>query len=267
MVKEIVKSIAKVQDRIAQTFYIKKCATLFDLSEKTLGDELRYLTWQDKVKGGKNAPQTPEITPPVEKQQPERSAQSTDLLFEAEKSLIVLLLKRGLYEINVENAENGETQPMRVDQYIFNELYNDGIVLRNPLLLKMYEHYAEVAEIIQNQDDIKRTFLLSEDKEESAFAMNHIASEDPEYSPLWEKRFDMYTNSVQNSRMVLQQEVENTLLTLKLRIAEQQKAFLEKELANAEYTEEDKNGILQKIVFADKIRQEIAKRLNMTVSR
>ena len=267
MVKEIVKSIAKVQDRIAQTFYIKKCATLFDLSEKTLGDELRYLTWQDKVKGGKNAPQTPEITPPVEKQQPERSAQSTDLLFEAEKSLIVLLLKRGLYEINVENAENGETQPMRVDQYIFNELYNDGIVLRNPLLLKMYEHYAEVAEIIQNQDDIKRTFLLSEDKEESAFAMNHIASEDPKYSPLWEKRFDMYTNSVQNSRMVLQQEVENTLLTLKLRIAEQQKAFLEKELANAEYTEEDKNGILQKIVFADKIRQEIAKRLNMTVSR
>ena len=135
------------------------------------------------------------------------------------------------------------------------------------MLLKIYEHYAEVAEILRNQDDIKRTFLLSEDQEERAFAMEYIASEDPEYSPLWEKRFDMYTNSVQNSRLILQQEVENTLLTLKLRIAEQQKAFLEKELSNKEYTEEDKTGILQKIVIADKIRNEISKRLNMTISR
>ena len=49
MVREIVSSIAKVRDRIAQSFYIKKCASMFNLSEKTLGDELRYLTWQDKT--------------------------------------------------------------------------------------------------------------------------------------------------------------------------------------------------------------------------
>lgn len=267
MVKEIVKSIAKVQDRIAQSFYIKKCASLFDLTEKTLGDELRYLTWQDKVKGGKSTAPTPEINPPVEKQQPERAAQSSDLLLEAEKGIVILLIKYGLFEINVEDAETNEPQPIRVDQYIFDELFQDGIILRNPMLLKIYEHYAEVAEILRNQDDIKRTFLLSEDQEERAFAMEYIASEDPEYSPLWEKRFDMYTNSVQNSRLILQQEVENTLLTLKLRIAEQQKAFLEKELSNKEYTEEDKTGILQKIVIADKIRNEISKRLNMTISR
>lgn len=267
MVKEIVKSIAKVQDRIAQSFYIKKCASLFDLTEKTLGDELRYLTWQDKVKGGKSTAPTPEINPPVEKQQPERAAQSSDLLLEAEKGIVILLIKYGLFEINVEDTETNEPQPIRVDQYIFDELFQDGIILRNPMLLKIYEHYAEVAEILRNQDDIKRTFLLSEDQEERAFAMEYIASEDPEYSPLWEKRFDMYTNSVQNSRLILQQEVENTLLTLKLRIAEQQKAFLEKELSNKEYTEEDKTGILQKIVIADKIRNEISKRLNMTISR
>ena len=267
MVKEIVKSISKVQDRIAQSFYIKKCASLFDLTEKTLGDELRYLTWQDKVKGGKSTAPTPEINPPVEKQQPERAAQSSDLLLEAEKGIVILLIKYGLFEINVEDTETNEPQPIRVDQYIFDELFQDGIILRNPMLLKIYEHYAEVAEILRNQDDIKRTFLLSEDQEERAFAMEYIASEDPEYSPLWEKRFDMYTNSVQNSRLILQQEVENTLLTLKLRIAEQQKAFLEKELSNKEYTEEDKTGILQKIVIADKIRNEISKRLNMTISR
>ncbi len=270
MVKEIVRTIAKVQDRIAQSFYIKKCASLFDLSEKTLGDELRYLTWQDRVKGGnKSGGQASEqalVSPPLEKKSPEREPK-VDLLHEAEKNIVILLIKYGLFEINVEDPETGEAQLIRIDQYIFNELYHDGIILRDPLLLKMYEHYAEVAGILRNQDDIKRTFLLSEDKMESAFAMEYFSTEDPDYSPLWEKKFDMYTNSVQNSRMTLQQEVENTILTLKLRLAEQEKIFLEKELASNNYTEEESVGIIQKIITADKIRKEIANRLNMTVSR
>ena len=270
MVKEIVKSIAKVQDRIAQSFYIKKCASLFDLSEKTLGDELRYLTWQDKVKGGSKASgseQMPEIAPPAKHEHPEREVDNQDLLYEAEKNLILLLIKYGLFEINVEDSETGDPMPMRVDQYVFDELFKDGIRLKDPLLLRIYEHYAEVAEILRDQDDIKRTFLLSEDKEESAFAMQYIANEDPEYSPLWEKRFDMYTNSVMNSRMTLQQDVEKNILTLKLRIAEHAKAFLEKELSDNSYTEEEANGILQRIVDVDRVRKELAKRLNMTISR
>lgn len=269
MVKEIVKTIAKVQDRIAQSFYIKKCAALFDLSEKTLGDELRYLTWQDKVKGGSKAAtgQMPEIAPPAKHEHPEREVEKQDLLYEAEKNLILLLIKYGLFEINVEDPETGDPMPMRVDQYVFDELFKDGIRLKDPLLLRIYEHYAEVAEILRDQDDIKRTFLLSEDKEESAFAMQYIAAEDPEYSPLWEKRFDMYTNSVMNSRMTLQQDVEKNILTLKLRIAEHAKAFLEKELADNSYTEEESNGILQRIVDVDRVRKELAKRLNMTISR
>lgn len=270
MVKEIVRTISKVQDRIAQSFYIKKCASLFDLSEKTLGDELRYLTWQDRVKGGnKSGGQASEqalVSPPLEKKSPEREPK-VDLLHEAEKNIVILLIKYGLFEINVEDPETGEAQLIRIDQYIFNELYHDGIILRDPLLLKMYEHYAEVAGILRNQDDIKRTFLLSEDKMESSFAMEYFSTEDPDYSPLWEKKFDMYTNSVQNSRMTLQQEVENTILTLKLRLAEQEKIFLEKELASNNYTEEESVGIIQKIITADKIRKEIANRLNMTVSR
>lgn len=269
MVKEIVKTIAKVQDRIAQSFYIKKCAALFDLSEKTLGDELRYLTWQDKVKGGSKAAtgQMPEIAPPAKHEHPEREVEKQDLLYEAEKNLILLLIKYGLFEINVEDPETGDPMPMRVDQYVFDELFKDGIRLKDPLLLRIYEHYAEMAEILRDQDDIKRTFLLSEDKEESAFAMQYIAAEDPEYSPLWEKRFDMYTNSVMNSRMTLQQDVEKNILTLKLRIAEHAKAFLEKELADNSYTEEESNGILQRIVDVDRVRKELAKRLNMTISR
>lgn len=270
MVREIVSSIAKVRDRIAQSFYIKKCASMFNLSEKTLGDELRYLTWQDKVKEGNKGGQSanlPEIALPKEKATVERPVQDTDLLAEAEKSLVLLLIKRGMFEVNIQDPETNETQPVRIDQYVFDELYRDGIRLRNPLMQKIYDHYAEVAQILRNQEDIMRTFLLSEDQEERAFAMQYIGFDEPSYSPKWEEKFEMSTHAVFNSRATLQQEVENILLTLKLRIAENEKAFLEKELASGEYTDKESDDILKKIVLTDKIRKEIASRLNMAVSR
>ena len=110
------------------------------------------------------------------------------MLYEAEKNLIILLLKYGLYEIFVEAPENGEPIPVRVDQYVFDELYNDGIILHDSNLLKMYEHYAEVAEILRDQDDIKRTFLLSENKEESAF----------DYQAYKQQQYDLLADAVRH---------------------------------------------------------------------
>lgn len=273
MVREIVKSIAKVQDHIAQSFYIKQCATIFDLTEKTLGDELRYHVWQNKVKdnpkrNSKEEPTTVSIPSPIERNKLEKPVSSEDLVFEAEKNLIILLLKYGLYEINViKDPTHAESEITRIDQYVCDELYQDNIAIQNPLLLKIYQHYAEVAEILRDQDDIKRTFLLSEDKEESEFAMAHIGMEDPSYSPKWEKRFDMYTNSVENSKVVLQQEVEHTLLSLKLRIVEQKLSLLQKEMGNPICSDDDKILLIQQSNILVKCRKAIADRLNMAVSK
>ena len=130
-------------------------------------------------------------------------------------------LKYGFFEILVENPEaEGGAAPKRVDQYIFDELYNDGIVLQDPLLRKIYDHYGEMAEILLDPKDLQRSLVYSEDKEECQFAIENLEGEDYTYSPRWEKKYDMFTRYAENSILSLQQEVENTLLSLKLRVVE-----------------------------------------------
>ena len=61
--------------------------------------------------------------------------------------------------------------------------------------------------------------------------------------------------------------MESTLLSLKLRIVENQIEFLNKELKREEYEEEDVNNIIQNISLLNQCRKNISERLNRVVSR
>lgn len=299
MVSEMVDSIAKMKDYIAQTFYIKECARIFDLPETTLNAELKRKVWKQNLEGSRRqqaenarrqqpAAETPTNTPPVGQAAstpygtppqdlflPEPTIESkpprnllVNLVYEAEKNLVVVLLKYGHFEIQIEtDSTSGEVVAKRIDQYIFDELYAEGLILQDPLLRKIYEHYADLAEKIDNQDDIIKTFLMSTDSTEQTFALDNIASDEPTYSEKWESRFDMYTHSLVNSAFALQQEVQNVLLTYKLRLLEQQLGFLQKELSQPDYTEDDIMGIMHKINLLNQCKSEIASRLNIVISK
>lgn len=270
MVKEIVGSIAKMQDQIAQSFYVQKCAAMFGLSEDVLNRELRSCIWKSKNKGNDRVSEYPGASAAPEMPQVKKSVDRTafpeDLLGEAEKNVLLLLIKHGLYEINVKDNGTGESRPMRIDQYVFDDLYADGIVLRHPLYRKMYEHYAEIVQILRNQDDVMRSFLYSQDEEERSFALENLTKESPEYSPHWESRYDIFTHSVQNNAASLQDAAETALLLLKMRLLEWKKMTLEKQLGGIE-SEEESNEMLRRIVELDKARKEFARRLGMNVSR
>lgn len=274
MVTEMITSIAAMQDNIARAFYIKECARLFDLPETTLNAELKRLVWKkaNQDKPSKQNTNTNTTSPEVELPQPsfEKPQQENpvvDLLYEAEKNVVLLLLKYGLYEINVQNPDDESVEKKRIDQFIFDELFNEGIQLQDKLLQKIYNHYAEVAGILLDQDAIKRTFTLSNDAEESGFAIQHLAADEPKYSPDWEKKFKIYTNTLENNLFVLQQEVQNTLLTLKLRLVEKQLDQIRKELENKECSEEDSILLMQCYQLCIQSRKEIAQRLNIVISK
>ncbi len=266
MVKEIVGSIAKMQDQIAQSFYIQKCSAMFGLSEDVLNRELRSRIWKSKRKDTGRLEASVTLEKPQEKKRVDRTASLEDLLAEAEKNVLLLLIKHGLYEINVKDDETGENRPMRIDQYVFDNLYADGIVLRHPLYRKMYGHYAEIVQILRDQDDVMRSFLYSQDAEEQSFAIENLTKEDPEYSPHWESRYDIFTRSVQNNTATLQEAAETALLLLKMRLLEWKKMSVEKELGGAG-SEEESNEILRRIVELDTARKEFARRLGMNISR
>lgn len=163
--------------------------------------------------------------------------------------------------------EEGIVTKQRIDQYIVNDLYNDGIVLQDNTLRKVYEHYGRIAEILNDKDEIQRTFLFSEDKDEYQFAIDNLSNETYQYSPQWEKKLDMLTRFADNNIHNLQQVVADTLLALKLRIVEQQIAFLTNEMKSGNYNEEETIGLITHINQLNKCRKTIAEGLNRVISK
>lgn len=275
VVNSILESIAKVQEPITQSFYIKECARIFELPENTLGSKIRSIIWKtntDKKKAGQDSNVQMPVLQDVQIQEQRKAEQQlrpqTNLLYEAEKDLVLLLLKYGLYEITTDrNVEDGIVTKQRIDQYIVNDLYNDGIVLQDNTLRKVYEHYGRIAEILNDKDEIQRTFLFSEDKDEYQFAIDNLSNETYQYSPQWEKKLDMLTRFADNNIHNLQQVVADTLLALKLRIVEQQIAFLTNEMKSGNYNEEETIGLITHINQLNKCRKTIAEGLNRVISK
>ena len=268
MVNEIVETIATVKNQIARSFYIKECAELFGLSEEVLNMQLRkaVLKKVNQQKEGATAETVP--LPPITSTKKE-PAFKTDPLKQAEKSVILLILKYGMYEIvfEVEGEDNKMYyKKTRVDQYIFDELHNENIQFTNPLYQQIFEEYALFASCATCQEDIQKYFLSHEQKELQDFTITNLIDADPEYSPEWESRFEMDTNTVGNNMLRLNSEVENCLNQLKLRLLEKYKELLSSELSQ-NHPQEVLDDITAKLMMVLERRKDVAKSLGIVVTR
>ena len=288
MVNEILKSISCVKDNIERAFYVKECAKLFDLSENDLNLNLRRFVWEKTKEQGRIAQQQqqqqvqqqPSGTdgPVVVEEQgiphlidstkhPDLS-QQTDLLYEAEKDLLLLMLNYGNLII-YESSENEEekSQGLRVDQFICNEMQKEDIRFHYPLLERIFDKYVDWASYIGNQDQIIRNFTLAEDQQISEFVIRNIPVEEPKYSNRWKDKYDIHTHTTRNNIRILQNQVQNIILTLKLRILENDAAIIQKILDKEGLAEEDMMMALEQLNTLNQLKKVISKRLNRVVSR
>lgn len=261
---------------------------MFDLSENDLNLNLRRFVWektkeqsriaqQQQQQGqpiqqqGSAVPVTTEQTPTPElidtKKHPDLS-QQTDLLYEAEKDLILLMLNYGnyvIYEMNTD--EEPKTNGLRVDQYVCNEMAKEDIRFHYPLLEKIFNQYVDWASYIGNQDQIIRNFTLSDNSQVSEFVIQNIPVEEPKFSDRWKDKYDIHTHTTRNNLRVLQNQVQNILLTLKMRILEKDAATIHKILENKELGEEDMALALNQLNKIIQLKKIISQRLNRVVSR
>ena len=272
MVNEIIQNVADIPDTVARAFYIKECAELFQLSEETLNAQLRKMVWKkqdikDKeVKGARDdSAETINIVDPLPQQQ---KLETDNRLVEIEKNIILLILKFGMFEIDVQEFnEEGNTYftSTRIDQYIFNEFHHQQIQFSNPLFQKIYLEYSEIAKIASNQDVIKSYFSTIEDKEISDFVIAHLLNDDPEVSEQWLIRFDIVTRSATNNIHKLSNAVEETILMFKLRIVEEYRKLILREIADNK-DEKLEVLMLQKLQQLLKRREEIALLLGAVIT-
>jgi DNA primase len=268
IVNEIIETVATVRDQIARSFYIKECAQLFSLSEEILNMQLRKAVLK-KINQPKTDVATETVALPQIPLSKKESISKTNPLEQAEKSVILLILKYGMYEIDIEvEGTEGKLfyEKRRVDQYVFDELHEESMQFTNPLYQHIFEEYALVAPGATCQDNIKKHFLSHEQKALQDFTISQLINADPEYSPDWENRFEMETNTVSNNIQRLNSEVENCLNQLKLRLLERYNELLLSELSQ-NHPQEVLDSITAKLMMVLDRRKEIAKLLGIVVTK
>ena len=285
MVNEILKSISCVKDNIERAFYVKECAKMFDLSENDLNLNLRRFVWEKTKEQSRIAQQQQQqqgrqqgLSVPVTMEQQESPdlidtkkhpdlSQQVDLLYEAEKDLILLMLNYGNYVIyEAGQREEEQTKELRVDQYVCDEMLKEDIRLHYPLLEKIFNQYVEWASYIGNQDQIIRNFTLSDNPQISEFVIRNIPVE-PRFSDRWKEKYDIHTHTTRNNLRILHNQVQNILLTLKLRVLEKDAATIHKILDNKELKDDDMVLALHQLNSILQLKKIISQRLNRVVSR
>lgn len=274
MVNEIINNIADIPEIIARSFFVKECAQLFDLPEETLNVQLRKAVWK-KMNQAKNGPHPTEdhsTDTPVSLPNTNQISQTAQIHVNHvelnEENIIELILKYGMYEIDVE-VQNGDGviyDKTRIDQYIFDEFHDQKIEFSNALFQEIYEEYAEIASIAQNQEKIISYFSGHENPEISNFTVRHFIKDDPEYSDLWETKFDIITRSTNNNIHKLNAIVENTINMFKLRLLEKYQLQVTKELDHV-HDEELVSSIMDQLNKVNKRREVLVNLLHAVMTK
>lgn len=276
MVNEIINNIAEIPEIIARSMFIKECAQLFDLPEDTLNVQLRKAVWK-KMNLAKNGPNPSAsdvniIDTPVSLPDTSYASQTAQIHVNHveinEENIIYLILKYGMYEIDVEINIEDEVlfDKTRIDQYLFDEFHDQNIKFTNPLFQTIYEEYALIATVADTQEKIISYFSSHEDSEINNFVTRYFVKEDPEYSDLWETKFDIMTRGTKNNVHKLNAIVENTINMFKLRLIERYQQLVIKEL-DLENEEELVSAILDKLNKINKRREELCKLLGTVITK
>lgn len=266
VVNEIIRTIAEIKDPIAQSFYVRECANLFQLSEEMLNVQLRKLVWQ---KINKKEPQVVDIQE-VKKPLPpfEEPSHLQTSIYSIEEQIVIMLMKYGMYQIFVEKTD-ARQQPIceaiRIDQFIFNDFSEETILFNEPLFQAIYEEYAKIAQTADNQEVIERYFAQHSDPKIQKFAVPYLMNPDRAYSQEWEKRFDITTNSINNNIEKLNNDVICNVNMFKMRILERYSKRLEEELREP-HSDDVLAQIMTKLTQVLQRRTEIAKQLGIVIT-
>lgn len=277
MVKDIIQSIALIQDDITKQLYIKELSKVFNLEEKFLTAELRKnIVKNIKDIAKKESDQDINIhTKPEENvSSNDTTITDTDSLASIEEKIILLLLNYGAYEIDAEIPdENGNIicQSIRLDQYIFDDFTEEGLSFQQPLFQKIYEEYAVIASKTTGQDNIKKAFAFIDNDDIRQYAIEQVMKVEIKISPEWLRRFDINTDNVNNSIYKLNKYAYDSIMLFKFRILEDRLKFLHEEIQLEESKSEPSitilNNLVGQYVKLNNRKKEIAKPINLVISK
>jgi DNA primase len=267
LVNEIAGDIALVRDGITASFFIKECATLLDVSEEVLAQtvgKLKVKNYYDQRSKeskdnnddkGNNEQEDKEIF--IKAFSPEVSSPQIFVrrmpVEDVERVIIHHLINYGDRVLPLQFSDKEEAVDVRIDQFIFDDLCNNGIIFENPLHRKFFYEYATVAESKPDNITLKLRQHQEEDIRNLCLELIHIPIP---MSPLWESdRIKNYINCIYNDESKLLEDVIRTLQMLKLVKIKLLHLAKQEQLKTAS-TEDDEMILLHEIkTLKDKINE------------
>tara|TARA_S200000501_G_scaffold357875_1_gene382010 strand:- start:4761 stop:6725 length:1965 start_codon:yes stop_codon:yes gene_type:complete len=263
-IREIVHSIAKIPDLIQQELYIKRCATLLEVSENVLFNTLaQIISKQEKEK--KTRPLQP-LGPDFEVVKTQRTDDlTTQALPHLEKQLISILLYYGNEEVdfdelfltaNVEGVLEEEPKIIKakVFEKIFLDLQQDEIAFVNSDFQALYD-LLMVA--FQTEGSVIMEKLLQECNDNLGQLLSDILLQDEVHQlHQWDKKNIL----VKDKKANVGQLVSETILSLR-RILIDQKI---ESMANTkeDLGEKESNLVLEEIMQYQNLKKILSRKLN-----
>jgi len=249
VINQIAADIALMKDLVMRSMFIKECSVLLDVSEENLVQAVSRLQtkfyFDEQAKQSQQTEQASEAEQTAfletlkeqtttHLQQQSKKKVSIDAI---ERALLRLLVNFGETLVWVRDETNTENHvKMRLDQFIFNDLHQEGLYFENNLYRHFLETYAETAEMhTENAVSVLRQHPTEAVRNLCIDLIEMTQAE----SPLWESKMKNYIRSIYNDPSKLLEAAIRILQMLRLeKIRALRNAAMEK-LRSADETDEE----------------------------
>ncbi len=246
VIRDILKSIASVNDSIQRELYIQQVSRTMEVSEEALFKDLNTILNKEirQERRAQNA-EAKKL-----KVIPSNAVEEVDPIFVAENDLLTTLLEFGDRVITHQQEE--ELVETTVIEEIIHQLEYDDLSFRTEFVIKIFDEIKEG--YTHDELRISSHFIKDADNDVQQYLSNSIF-ERYEISPNWLEK-NIYVRPIEKD---IKKKVNQTLMNFKLRHLEEQI----RELANTETEEEDeRQDKLKKAMQLDQARRSISALLN-----
>lgn len=178
VIGDIVRSISVIPDDITRSVYVKECSRMLDIEEKVLTLQVAKIINERAVKeAGKTQYQSRDnedvavagnaVIADVAGRFPDRKTAEDSagdvsrFLYPYEKEVLRYVLKYGMLDLCEACDENGNTFPIKVIEYIDDELRSDEIVFTNSGFARTYGEALNVSRATWQQDYDRQAEVLT----------------------------------------------------------------------------------------------------------
>jgi len=264
LVRQILDSVARVNDTILRSFYIRECAQMLGVEETNLINELNKILRKKRAKEI-GQPSLPEPVPPPEAFPKQKQLEFNTYLIEADVLTKLLQYGNQVIEIELIDEENIKSDvETSVADYILLEIENDIFTFINEGYKNLYEQFKSLD--LENTPALQGYFLNHQSDEIRKLTTDILISP-YELSAGWKDKHHILTETEDRNPQALRDTVERTILAFKLRNVELLILKKQHELDDRYKNKEEYESIIKEIeklnnaksLFSEKLTRIILK--------